>query len=55
MPRLPAGAGWVATAEGAQAASKALPLRMPAALRKSRRRRYNDSGVISEGSTGTER
>jgi hypothetical protein len=46
----PPGAGSLAF--GAQAANRAVPVTIPAALRKSRRERYSDLGVISEESTG---
>src|SRR5687767_14930754 len=39
---------------GAHAANKAEPVTMPAALRKSRRERYCEYGVISEDLTGTD-
>src|SRR5688572_17873221 len=39
---------------GAQAANSAEPVMMPAALRKSRRERYCEYGVISDDLTGTD-
>src|SRR5688500_15176594 len=39
---------------GAHAANKAEPVTIPAALRKSRRERYCEYGVISDDLTGTD-
>src|SRR5215204_2958789 len=39
---------------GAHAANRAEPVMMPAALRKSRRERYCEYGVISDDLTGTD-
>src|SRR5678815_3711581 len=44
----------VPVALGAQAANSAEPVTMPAALRKSRRDRYCEKGVISDDLTGTD-